>query len=253
MGHDQELLERILTHHPSPHTLCLVLDELLKAGNTSRVIRECNKAIELYPDHVPLLLVLAEAYIKEGIGGLAEDALKKATAKVKEMARSFKLQAELYMSQGRDEEATSAFKAYLALEPGDEEAARMLSTLAPPQQPSMEEPTSEPEEPPLATPTLAEIYYQQGQIHEAIKIYEEVLAREPQNLDSARRLAELKALVSAEEEPLTKPAPQDIREATTTSTPDEVRKPEPARVDAVAVLESWLSKIQELGRAQEGS
>ncbi len=242
MSDNQELLEKILRGNPSLHTLCIALQELLKQGETRTVIKEGTKALHHAPDHVPLLLLLSEAYTRAGFLGLAEQTLDKAGAKVREMGRSFKLQAQLYLSQERKEEASAALKTYLALHPDDQEAKEILDGLTPREEPAPElEP--EAEEPPLATPTLAEIYYQQGELHEAIRIYEEVLAREPENAELARRLAELRALASAEEEPtaaeeVAKPAPEESME-------------QEARPNTISVLEAWLSKIQELGRVQE--
>jgi tetratricopeptide (TPR) repeat protein len=45
----------------------------------------------------------------------------------------------------------------------------------------------------IATPTLAEVYYRQGQLEEAIKTYKQVLQQNPTDLDSENRLAELVA------------------------------------------------------------
>ena len=243
MPDSEDILEKILTDNPSAQTLCIVLRELLKKGKVRMAIKECNKAIHYYPDHVPLLLLLSEAYLEAGFIGLAEETLEKAGSKVREMARLFKLQAQLYLSQGRETEASSALKVYLALHPDDQEAIEMLDNLTPEKEPALEpEPTAE--EPPLVTPTLAEIYYQQGQIQEAIKIYQEVLSREPDNSQLATRLAELRALASAKEVYLPEEVPEPVQQQS---------KEQEARLKAISVLETWLSKIQELGRAQENA
>jgi DNA-binding SARP family transcriptional activator len=51
-----------------------------------------------------------------------------------------------------------------------------------------------PEAPVLSTPTLAELYFDQGFKDKAIQVYEELLEREPQNERARARLIEIKAL-----------------------------------------------------------
>jgi tetratricopeptide (TPR) repeat protein len=79
----------------------------------------------------------------------------------------------------------------------------------------------------LATPTLAEIYYNQGQIEEAIRTYERVLMKDPNDRKSMERLAEIKA--SFEQ--------NSIRA--------EKLNQEESKDKMISVLEGWLSKIQE--------
>lgn len=83
----------------------------------------------------------------------------------------------------------------------------------------------------LATPTLAELYYSQGRIREAIEIYEKILLNQPGDETSRKRLAELTALDDHDEKPLS--LPQD---------PFETE----ARKTIIGVLENWLTRIREI-------
>ena len=85
----------------------------------------------------------------------------------------------------------------------------------------------------MATPTLAEIYYEQGQMEEALRAYEKVVRDRPDDADSARRLAEIRAELSGTVEPV--PSPEDRARAGTER--------------MIAVLEGWLSRLQEMGHA----
>ena len=85
----------------------------------------------------------------------------------------------------------------------------------------------------MATPTLAEIYYGQGQLEEALLVYEKVVQERPDDADSARRLAEIRAELSGTVEPV--PSPEDRARAGTER--------------MIAVLEDWLSRLQEMGHA----
>lgn len=80
----------------------------------------------------------------------------------------------------------------------------------------------------LATPTLAELYLSQGEIHEAIKTYEKVLLNNPDDKASELRLEELKASVAREEEPL--PSEEDIARTKAEKT--------------ITILENWLNRIR---------
>ena len=85
----------------------------------------------------------------------------------------------------------------------------------------------------LATATLAEIYYNQGQIHEAISTYEKVILENPEDKASTERLNELKAQIAEKSE--IKVTPEDALRARTEK--------------MITVLEGWLERIQESGHA----
>ncbi|MBW1705468.1 MAG: tetratricopeptide repeat protein [Deltaproteobacteria bacterium] len=85
----------------------------------------------------------------------------------------------------------------------------------------------------LATPTLAEIYYNQGQMDEAINTYEKVILNNPEDKSSIERLEALKAQIA--EKPEVKATPEDAIRARTEK--------------MITVLEGWLERIQESGHA----
>lgn len=85
----------------------------------------------------------------------------------------------------------------------------------------------------LATPELAEIYYNQGQINEAINTYELIILSDPDDESSIARLAELKA-------PQTKEPDQRV-------TMDGILIAREEKM--ITVLEGWLNRIRELGHA----
>ncbi len=80
----------------------------------------------------------------------------------------------------------------------------------------------------LATPTLAELYFNQGEVQEAVATYEKVVSNNPDDLKSAQRLNELKA--SMEDEPIPAPVEADPKKQKTEN--------------AIAILENWRSSIQ---------
>jgi hypothetical protein len=65
----------------------------------------------------------------------------------------------------------------------------------------------------LVSPTLAELYMNQGFPARAAEVYRQVVAREPGNERARARLAEIERLVPSEEPAAAQPAPEHVREA----------------------------------------
>ena len=262
-----QLLGEILNRGPSSETLGLVLAQLKRLGHTRKVIQECLKALQHHPDDLPLRLILAEAYFEEGLFSHAEAELETATSQMDRYASAYRLQAEIYHAQKRNDEALRSLRIYLSLRPQDERALDLLKALdipqaapAPEMAPIEEEipeppavkteetpvlrasepPETEAEKPELrfedevlseiATPTLAEVYVHQGQIQEAIGIYEKVIAQHPEDEASLSRLQALRAMVQAE------PPPHA----------EEVPRAKQGKQETIAILESWLANIRKM-------
>ena len=216
----------------------------------ARVIQECLKALNICPNDIPIRKLLAESYFEAGLLSQAESELEKINSQIDDLIPVYRLQAEIYGRQRRTKEAMTAMEVYLAHRPDDEDALRLRDTW----KPSEIVPTTEPkatieevaptieeveesetesyedESPPeIATSRLAEIYFDQGQIHEAIAIYEKVLAQNPEDEHSMKRINELKNMM----------APGESRED---KRPDKIRQ---KKEKMIAILEAWLANIKE--------
>ncbi len=232
MTDQDDLYSQVLTSGPSPGTLVLVLSKLKEAGRLIKVIEECLKALNLYPKDIQIRRLLAETYFEAGLTSQAETELEKVTIQIDDLVSSYKLQAELYAKQGKKMEAFEALKLYLAHRPDDQEALNLLETLEPIEEAMDVEPASHAQggEPPkISTVTLAEIYYNQGQIEEAMDIYEKVVAQNPEDQRARIRLKELKAM---------KVADGEIGD-------EEFDRLRQKKERMIATLELWLAKIHE--------
>jgi tetratricopeptide (TPR) repeat protein len=250
MANSDELYTRILADGPSPKTLFHLLSRLKKEGQLRRVIQESLKALNAYPNDIHIRRLLAQTYFDAGLISQAETELEKVSVLIGDLTDTYKLQAQIYIKQKRKQEATRSLELYLAHRPDDLEALDFLNTLRPeeeapgeePQPPSEdipaeaeeqqmveEAPAAEEEEMEIATPTLAEIYFEQGQIEEAIDTYETILAQDPEDESSRRRLEELKTMI-AEEKALEEKQIDEIRQK---------------KERMIAILESWLANIRE--------
>lgn len=262
-----QLLGEILNRGPSSETLGLVLAEFKRLGHTRKVIQECIKALQHHPDDLPLRLILAEAYFEEGLISHAEAELETATSQMDRYASAYWLQAEIYRAQKRNDEALGSLRIYLALRPQDERALDLLNALDIPraipaqEMAPMEEEIAEPalleteeaapvpgaiepreietEKPEfrfedealseIATPTLAEVYVNQGQFQEAISIYEKVIAQNPQDEASLLRVQALRAMLESE--------PPQV---------EKVPRARQRKQKTIAILESWLANIRKM-------
>jgi tetratricopeptide (TPR) repeat protein len=218
----ERLLEELLETDASPGTLHLVLSKMKDRGRTSLVVQQCRKALNLHPHHQGLRTLLAEAYLDQGLAARASEELEQVTRRVDEAARAYKILADALVRQGRDAEAAASLDLYLAHRPDDAEAGEILARLRPPapEAPSGEaglEALSDEPIPEIATPTLAELYFSQGQIEAAVETYERILARSPNDARTLARLRELRALTEAPVEapvhPEAAPAPPPSLEA----------------------------------------
>jgi len=249
-----DLYDEILRQGASSETLRILLSNLKKEGKLKKVIQECIKAIQIYPQDPFLRWLLAESYLEAGFVSQAEMELERLTSQTNDLASTYKLLADIYRKQGRGEDAIRSLRIYLAHRPEDHEALDVFEALharphvaaeEPPaaetrepaaeeiHEPAVEEEAELPEEaavPEIATPTLAEVYVSQGDLEEAIQIYSKVLARNPQDERSQRRIEELEAMLRAEP-----------------SVPEQkVDKARKKRERAIAILEAWLADLRKM-------
>ncbi|UCF72945.1 MAG: hypothetical protein JSW35_00270 [Deltaproteobacteria bacterium] len=160
---------------------------------------------------------MAETYFEKGSIELAEKELEKLCQQIDELSSVFKLRAELFIKEDRTKEAMDSLKLYLAHHSADKDAVQLLSQLSSRRK---EEPSI------LPTSTLAEIYYKQGALEDAIKIYEQTVKAFPDDEKAKIRLNELKEIKEAEKEPLKE-----------------------KNLKLMRVLERWLTDIEQRGAA----
>jgi tetratricopeptide (TPR) repeat protein len=192
-----EFLDQILSEAPSSETLFLLLKRWKAGGEVNNVIRECIKGLCRFPRDIRIRGLLAEVCFESGWLWRAESEVETATAQIEDLVPLYKLKAQIYTILNRREEAAKCLKIYLVHRPDDKESLALMQAL-----------TSRPEAPPdayqpppgsspeIATPTLAEVYFAQGQLHEAISTYEKFLAQNPEAEQSRKRLKELRAMIA---------------------------------------------------------
>lgn len=240
MAETDNILDEILNHGPSAGSISIILTRMKKEGRLSEVVQGCIKFLRIYPDDIRLRLLLAESCLAIGFIGLAESELEKVTSMIGDLIPSYGLLAGIYAKQRRVTEAADMLKLYLAHCPGDPEALKLLEEVEPADGAQLEVggPTDDAvvavdqkdAVADLATPTIAELYYTQGKLSAAITIYEKVLNDKPDDVESLKRLTELRGL--AAEEPKAEAKGKDESRARTKA--------------MITILERWLPKIKEV-------
>ena len=230
MGIPNNLPGKILSHEPSQSTLYLALKKMKEKGRANEVIQECLKTLNIYPDDIRLRSLLAESYLEIGFIDQAEAEMDKVISRINDLIPAFKSQAKIYTKQNRFKDATESLKKYLVHKPDDQDALDLLGRI------KQVEEGAEPKGDvftEIATPTLAELYYSQGQIQEAISTYEKILSKNPEDKATMHRLAELHTLTSEQTR-------KQIRDN------DKVKE---EKKKMIAILQEWLNRIQELSHA----
>ena len=253
MTTSDELYNQILTNGPSSETLFHVLSKLKEEGQLKRVIQECIKALNVYPNDTHIRQLLAETYFSTGLIHQAETELEKVTTQIDDLVIAYKLQAKILNRQKRGEEGIEALKLYLVHRPDDQEAIDFLKSLEPVEETPVDEAPAHVERIPspvdgaleevtefaeeeglseIATPTLAEVYFSQGQVQEAVITYEKVVAQNPEDERSRKRLDELKSSMAPE------PSSED----------KEVDKVREKKKKMITILEAWRTNIQKMSK-----
>ena len=246
MATSDDLFDQLLADGPSPSTLFHVLSQMKEDGQTKRVIQECIKALYVYPHDIRIRQLLAACYFERGLLAQAEAELEKVTKQFDVFISAYILQVEVYTRQKRMDDAAKTLSLYLAHKPEDHDAKMILESLKGVEKspdvescpPAEEFPNDEgfSEEvgrventvPGIATPTLAEVYFNQGQMGEAMNIYEKVLMQNPDDERSRQRLEELKAQMGTE----------------TSIHTEDVDRDREKKKKLLAILEAWLANIR---------
>jgi tetratricopeptide (TPR) repeat protein len=224
------LLEQMWSQDKSRSMFVRLAEVYLTGGRNEDAARICREGLAIHPDSITGRHLLARAQWAQGDVTGAEKTLLEAVEHLVQKAEVFKSLARLFEQSGRLDQARLAAEAYLALNPDDDEARALVAGLG--DGPPSDEASAVTTAPPAPTATLAELYYQQGHHEQALDVYRQLLAAEPDNEQYQRRLAELEGRPGA----APAEAPADLEALA--DLPPELKD------QVVGVLEDWLGKLQ---------
>jgi tetratricopeptide (TPR) repeat protein len=184
-----------------------------------QAIRTCQEGLKKTPEALFGRLILGRCYLESGRVPEARKELEKVAQAVEECLSVYKILAQVYLEEKNVDKALEALRKTLLFPEAGEGPSKKATPLemgllhrggsrppfATPPAFQMESPKAvEPVEiktPPeedtsakvaIQTDTLAEIYIKQGHLDRALSVYQDILARDPQNAAARGKLEYLK-------------------------------------------------------------
>ncbi len=243
-------LARRLEKEPGSRLFLDLAREYYQTGRLDQAAEICAKGLRHHPSYLSARVLLGRIYHDLGRSDEARFEMETVLAQAPDNLLARRVVAEISLDQGDLSGALERYHALLAFSPKDENAARRieeiearLSGIGPAQASEAggaARPAREPEGPAahaaapaapaipddagmLATPTLAEIFLQQGLMDKAAQVYREILNGDPHNNEARVRLAEIEG--AARPAPVTDPV-------------------QVARRRRIEALTSWLHAIR---------
>jgi predicted Zn-dependent protease len=190
-------------------------------------IRTCREGLKKNPEAISGRLTLGKCYLESGRIPEARKELEKVAQIVEECLSVYKILAQVYLEEKNVDKALEALRKTLLFPGAEEGATKKVTPLekgllhrgshppfaTPPAfqmepskaaAPAQAEIKTTPEEDPSAkaaiqTDTLAEIYVKQGHLDRALSVYQDILARDPQNAAALEKLESLKERIQKKE------------------------------------------------------
>ena len=234
------LYDEILDCGPSESTLHAVLARIKDEGRPNEVIKRCIAFLKVYPKDIYLRMLLAESYLDLGLIGQSETAFMKVVSGMDDLLVVHKRLAEIYEKQKRFKEAEAHARIFLAHHPEDADMGRLHDRVKAVENAVAGNTEGFDQEWPVlpddeslvafATPTIAELYFTQGQLDAAVATYEKVVEEHPDDTASAERLLELKGQLKTG----------------ISGMPKEYETVHAQEEKLLTVLEKWLPRIGEI-------
>ncbi len=188
-------------------------------GRYEEAIQTCKEGLKKMPDALLGRLLLGRCYLETGRIVEARKELEKVAQGVEECLPVYKLLSQVYLEEKDVDKALEVLRKTLYFPMGEEAPPKKVTPLemdllhrgtrpafvTPPpfQKPSPPSPAEVPEEkkpeeeekagqPAIPTDTLAEIYLKQGHLDRALLVYQDILARDPENAAVREKYESLK-------------------------------------------------------------
>jgi tetratricopeptide (TPR) repeat protein len=208
---DSAELERLFKRYeqsPKGHIFAPLADACRKAGRLQEAVDICQKGLKLHPNYTSGHVVMGKCLYDQGRMDEAFVTFKLVIDMDTENLVALKYLGMILAERGRFEEAEKYFNHILVIDPDNKEIREKLDGLMEEageivemkpvadeefegEEIKLGEPIETSDE--LATMTLADIFASQGYKAKAIRIYREVLSKDPGNETAIKRIEALKA------------------------------------------------------------
>jgi tetratricopeptide (TPR) repeat protein len=199
----KNLIERF-EKAPDSRLFAPLADAYRKKGEVDKAIELCEKGIEMYPDYVSARVILGKCYYDKGATERARAEFAHVLEVDPENMVALKYMAEILLAEDKKRDAAEHYQRLLSIDPTNQDAARILKEIEAQfrvKEIDLSDRKRVKDERPgeLATITLAGIYAAQGYYNKALKIYKDILEKEPENIEVKGMVDKLKALLESSE------------------------------------------------------
>ncbi len=201
-------------------------ESLRLQGKPDEAIQTCKDGLKKMPDALPGRLLLGRCYLETGRIVEARKELERVAQVVEECLPVYKLLSQVYLEEKDVDKALEVLRKTLYFPRAEEGPPKKVTPLemdllhrgtrppfvTPPpfQKPSPPSPAEVPEEkkpeeeekpakPAIPTDTLAEIYLKQGHLDQALLVYQDILAKDPDNAVVREKCESLKNRISGDQ------------------------------------------------------
>lgn len=179
-------------------------DAYRKNGEFDKAIELLERGLERYPRYASARVILGKCYYDKGATERAKAEFLHVIEFDGENMVALKFLGDILLAEDKRNEAADCYRRLLAVDPTNEEVARTLkemeASFAMKEIDLSNAETARDERPrDLATMTLAGIYAAQGYYGKALRIYREVLEREPGNQEALEMTAKLESIMNSTE------------------------------------------------------
>jgi len=189
---------------PESRLFAPLADAYRKNGEIDKAIELCEKGLERFSDYASARVILGKCFYDKGATERARDEFTRVLDIDPDNMVARKYMGEILLAENKKEEAAEHFRHLLSIDPTNEEASRTLEEIESQFQVKeidLSDRKHVKDERPgeLATMTLAGIYAAQGYYNKALKIYRDILQKEPENVEVQGMVDKLQTLLDSSE------------------------------------------------------
>jgi len=196
-------LKKKLEDDPDSLVFAPLADAYRKEGNLKEAFAVCKKGLEKHPTYTSARVVLGRIYQEQGQSEDAVLEFKKVLEVDSENLMAHSLLGSICIEKGDYQAAIEEYQKILSLNPDDDNAQASLKQAIEraageqkAQEPAPKKTAAEADSKTVkkentASLTIAELYLKQGHFDKAVEVFQELLAKDPQNLMIRQKLSDV--------------------------------------------------------------
>jgi len=199
-----EYLKERFEKSPDSRIFAPLADAYRKNGQLDEAIAILEEGIGKYPDYAIAHVILGKCYFDKGATERAKVEFEKVLELDPENMVALKMLGDILSAEGKKKEALEYYRKLISIDPTNKEVSKLINEMEgefEAKELSLEDTEKIRDQRPkeLATMTLAGIYAAQGYYNKALKIYREILSKEPDNKEAQNMVDKLETLVESSE------------------------------------------------------